>query len=364
MPLFSDSNASELWVVSFWNNLSYLFHHCLSFCQYFFLQTTRRSLASTAILNSQSLQVTYPFPPWFCVPFQWLLREGKILSLLSISTWSSSSASFRLRQEESRAPRAKWALRHVWHRSSPFCCVLCPESSLWPSGGPGSITWEPLTGRNRLSLFYSNTIWCFLLQAVLSTSLHRENTPEYPVQSHFLTLHPSGCSFWKEAEPARMEYFWESFPAYGDCILQQARAVPSASGKWASPPCGLPVVCFPCDIIFEQQARALCFLSCLVNPITKPGPLLGGPLKKPKIHAKAMWYNNHKKYRDCFDIYLKIKFSGNGMFQPMCPFHMDFAPHYFFYLFSVFVLHSSKARITSLENEDHWCMMLDLISGW
>lgn len=123
-----------------------------------------------------------------------------------------------------------------------------------------------------------------------------------------------------------MEYFWESFPAYGDCILQQARAVPSASGKWASPLCGLPAVCFPCDIIFEQQAGALCFLFCLVNPITKPGPLLGGPPEIPKIHTKAMWYNNHKKYRDCFDRYLKINFSGNGMFQPMCPFHMDFFP--------------------------------------
>lgn len=125
-----------------------------------------------------------------------------------------------------------------------------------------------------------------------------------------------------------MKCFWESFPAYGDCILQQARAVPSASGKWASPPCGLTVVCFPCDIIFEQQAGALCFLFCLVNPITKPGPFLGGPCKisKKKTHQKqktnAMWYNNHKKYRDCFDRYLKISFSRNGMFQPTCPFYL------------------------------------------
>lgn len=201
-----------------------------------------------------------------------------------------------------------------------------PERSLPPLGGPGSIIWQTLTGRNKLSLFHSNAIWYFLLQAVLSTSLHRENTPEYPVQSHFLALHPCGCSFWKEAYSARMECFWESFPAYGDCILQQVRAAPLASGKWASPPCGLTVVCFPCDIIFEQQAGALCFLFCLVNPVAKPGPLLGGPHKIPENHAKAVWYNSHKKYRDCFDRYLEISFSRNGMFQPMCPFQLGSLP--------------------------------------
>ena len=154
-----------------------------------------------------------------------------------------------------------------------------------------------------------------------------------------------------------MECFWESFPAYGDCILQQARAVPSASGKWASPPCGLTVVCFSCDIIFEQQAGALCFLFCLVNPVTKPGPLLGGPREIPENHAKAMWYNNHKKYRDCFDRYLKISFWRNGMFQPMCPFHF-FSPPIPFYLFSAFVLHSGKPGLPAwkMKVTDAWCL--------
>lgn len=33
MPLFSHPNASEQWVISFWSNLPYSLHHCLSFWQ-------------------------------------------------------------------------------------------------------------------------------------------------------------------------------------------------------------------------------------------------------------------------------------------------------------------------------------------
>lgn len=117
MPFFSDPNAlraSEWWVISFWNNLPYLFHHCVSFWQCFFLQTTRQILAFTAILNSQSLQATYPFPPLFSVfHFNGFLGRDKFSPFSPSAHLLPFPHPHRLRQEGSRAPRAKWALRHV-----------------------------------------------------------------------------------------------------------------------------------------------------------------------------------------------------------------------------------------------------------
>lgn len=66
--------------------------------------------------------------------------------------------------------------------AAPFCCVLCPESSLRPSGGPGSITCEPLTGRNRLALFqhHFSLLQHHLVFSLTGCSLHLTAQRKHP----------------------------------------------------------------------------------------------------------------------------------------------------------------------------------------
>lgn len=117
-------------------------------------RSRREAWLSTALLNSQSLQVTYPFLPLFSAcHFNGFSGRGKF------SPFSSSAHGLPLPHPTSRGWKGAGDQQQSEGRAtcdtaaalSEVCCA--PESSLQPSGGPGSIIWDTLTGRNRLSLF-------------------------------------------------------------------------------------------------------------------------------------------------------------------------------------------------------------------
>lgn len=146
------SVESYLW---FWNNPPYLLHHRISFWQCFFLQITKRSLAfhSSPKFPVTADHLSFFLPLFSACHFNGFWGKGKF------SPFSSSAHGLRLPHPASRG----WKGAGDWWQSegratcdtaaalSEVC--YAPESSLQPSGGPGSIIWDTLTGRNRLSLF-------------------------------------------------------------------------------------------------------------------------------------------------------------------------------------------------------------------
>lgn len=117
-------------------------------------RSQREAWLSTALPNSCSLQVTHPFLPLFSAcQFNGFLGRGKF------APFSPSVHGHLLPHRTSwdRKGAADWqpsecrATCGIEAALSALC--YAPKSPLQPSGGPGSIIWETLTGRNRLSLF-------------------------------------------------------------------------------------------------------------------------------------------------------------------------------------------------------------------
>lgn len=110
------------------------------------------------------------------MPFPWLLRQGQILCLLSISTCSSSSSRW-LRSEQSKGLKAKWAQSYLWHRSSPLCCVL-RSRKLHPAIGWSRI--HNLRNTDREKQAFSVLVQQHLVFSLTGCSLHLTAQRKHP----------------------------------------------------------------------------------------------------------------------------------------------------------------------------------------
>ena len=158
VSLFSDPNAFRalvLWVTSVSEKICHVYFttaclsHNVSSCR-----SQIEAWLSTALLNSQPLLATYPFLPVFsacCFHDFW--GRGKFSPFSpSAHTLLLPHPADRGRNGAGDCQQSKRRAVRVWGAALSAVCYAL-ESSLQPSGGPGSIIWETLTGRNRLSLF-------------------------------------------------------------------------------------------------------------------------------------------------------------------------------------------------------------------